>query len=52
MMHEIFLLIGAAGLVAVLILLRIRFSPSLHPYAKLFMNLLWKNCSENGTHET
>ena len=52
MMHEILLLIGAAGMVAGLILLRIRFSPSLHPDAKFFMNLLLMNCSENGTHET
>jgi hypothetical protein len=51
MMHKILLLIGAAGMVVGLILLRIRFSPILHPDAKLFMNLLWMNCSENGTHE-
>ena len=51
-MHEFLLLIGAAGMVAGLILLRIRLSPILHPDAKLFMNLLLMNCSENGTHET
>jgi hypothetical protein len=50
MMHEILYLLGATGMVAGLILLRFKFSPILHPDAKLFMNLLWLNCPENGTH--
>jgi hypothetical protein len=52
MMHEILLLIVAAGMVVGLMLLRIRFSSVLHPDAKLLINLLSTICSENGTHET
>jgi hypothetical protein len=51
-MHEILFLFGSIGLVAGLILLRIRFSPVLHPDAELFINLLSMYCSESGTHET
>jgi uncharacterized membrane protein len=52
MMYEILLLIGATGVCAGLILLRISFSPVLHPDAEFIINLLSTICSENGTHET
>jgi hypothetical protein len=45
-MYNFFLLIGAVLIVVMLIYLRLRCSPVLHPDAELFVNLLSMNHSK------
>ena len=47
-MHNLFLIAGSVFIVLGLMILRIRYSPVLHPDAKLFIDLISIICLEKG----
>ena len=47
-MHNLFLIAGSVFIVLGLMILRIRYSPVLHPDAELFIDLISIICSEKG----
>jgi hypothetical protein len=49
-MHNLFLITGSIFIVIMLILFRIKYSPVLHPDAKLLIHLLSVIGSEKGRH--
>ena len=51
-MNNLFLIVGSVFIVLGLILLRIKYSPVLHPDGELFIDLLSIICSEKEKHNS